>query len=121
MNDFTQAKEYLDKQLKENCDQLDKFLMQDVYASEDLNNLFADFYHVAREKVKSGFFKDCEIFKESNETFSKIVPLIFARGSEKINNIALHKHILLTVKIRKHDGEIDKYTLLEWLSEKDEL
>ena len=121
MNDFIQVKEYLDKQLKENCDQLDKFLMQDVYASEDLNDLNANFYQGACKKVKNGFRKDCEIFMKGTENFSDTFTLIYARGLKKINNLALHKHILLTVKIRKYEGELDKYTLLEWLSEKDEL
>ena len=117
MNDFIQLKEYLDNQLKENCEDLDKFVLEFFYRFKELSLTYIEDYNEhAREKVKRGFERDCDIFKKSNKHFSKFISDIYKRGLEKIDTFAEHKVILLRIKYEPHEGEIDKKTLLKWLT-----
>ena len=125
MNRFIQIEKFLARKLKEHCDELDKFLMRDVYLDRDFLDrdfeifLFGNYYHEAARLARIGFSKDCEVFKNScKEKFAGIISSIRDRGLKKIDDLAFHKHILLTVKIRKcAGGRSDKHTLLELLSE----
>ena len=132
MNDFIQAEEYLTRKLKENCDELDKFLKMEILGVDDSTELsknhIRDVYHAASEKVKSGFEKDCDIFKKSNplrpENLSEIVSSIYSRGSERIGNLADYKLSLILNKYEqvqqmnlelRNKTRVDKYILLMWI------
>ena len=130
MDNFIRVKEYLDKQLKENCDDLEKFVLELVYhhkqlpvnpelSEDDVNN----FYVAAGEKVKSEFKKDCDVFynsKSSSENFSDLVSSIYFRGREKIDTFTKNKFTSFLV-YNFLEGGVDKNTLLKWLSGKDKM
>ena len=120
MNDFIQIDEYLARKLKENCDDLNKFVLEYVYRINELSEQDIDHaYSFARLKVRKGFQKDCDIFKKTNEHFSEIVSDVCNRGFEKINTIAESKFISFIIQYKSHEGEVDKKTLLKWLSGND--
>ena len=125
MKDFIQVDEYLTKKLKENCDEFDKYLMIEIdkIGAPQHRQLFWNdidgLYRAAREKVQSGFEKDCDIFKKSRnscENVSEIVSSICDRGLEKIYTLTMHKLILMHNKWWKYRGLISRHTLIDWLS-----
>ena len=120
MNDFIQVKEYLDKQLKENCDEFDQFLKIEIFGVDGSKHLsviqIKNLYLAARKKVESGFHKDCEMFENCCENFGDIVSSIYVRGLKKIANLTEYRLVLVLKKYERYQGRVDKHTLLDWLS-----
>ena len=133
MNGFIQIDEYLTRKFNENCDDYDKFILEYVHgmygSSLGRYKKFAikNCHDVARDRVKDGFEKDCDVFKERAERFniprpeyfSEIVLDIYFRRLEKLEVFARHKYTSMMAKYELHEGDVDKYTLLKWLTGSD--
>ena len=121
MNNFIQVKKYLAGELKKCCDEYDKFLMIEI-AKGEITPPFNKkeikvFHNFAYNQVKSGYISECEVLKKSCANLSYFVDNISSRGLEKINDVMDYKQMLMQIKFEKHQGEVDNYTLLEWLSD----
>ena len=120
MDAFIQIDEFLTRKLKENCDDSNKFVLEYVCCIDDLSEQdIEEACSFARLKVRNGFRRDCDIFKKSSERFSEIVSDVCERGLEKIDIFAESKCTSLLIQYESHGGEVDKKTLLKWLSGSD--
>ena len=116
MTEFIKIDEYLTRKLKENCEDLEKFVLEYVDQTDEISLANIGASNVfTRDKVKKGFERDYKLFKKHNETFSETVSSIYDKGLEKIDNFVEHKYNLFLIKYELHEGEVDKKTLLKWL------
>ena len=128
MNDFIQVEEYLTRKIKENCDEFDKFLMIEIAGVDGSTELsdtcIETLYQAARVKVENGFDTDFDNLSNWYEHLkSGILFSIYNRGKEKIQTFTDYKLSLVLNKYQmyqKYQMKCNKYTLLDWLSGKDE-